>query len=275
MLDMGFINDVDAILRKTPMSRQTMLFSATIPDEIVKLSERYLLHPEKVQTHRRTRVTSNVDHAFYPVSKNEKEALLVELLRQVRPKKTLIFTATREATSELATVLRRRRYDVISLSSLLSQANRERALDSFRSGASPMLVATDVAARGIDITDIDLVVNFDVPMHAEDYVHRIGRTGRAERSGQAATLVCEFDARRAKEIETLLGYSIQRIRLEGFDYRTWPIESAPAGSRAGRNRGAGRRDGRRGSPADGSRGKRSNRVRRSGKSSGKSSGKKA
>jgi ATP-dependent RNA helicase RhlE len=277
MLDMGFINDVDAILRKTPMSRQTMLFSATFPDEISTLSDRYLLHPEKVQTHRRTRVTSNVDHAFYPVSRNEKEALLIEILRREKPTKTLIFTATRENTSELATVLRRRRYDVISLSSLLSQANRERALASFRSGESPMLVATDVAARGIDISDIDLVVNFDVPMHAEDYVHRIGRTGRAERDGKAVTLVCELDGRRTRDIEKLLGDSIKRVKLEGFDYRMWPVEGAPGGSDRGRGGGRSQRSpGGRGGRPRGSGGGRSGggggggRSRRSG--SGRSGG---
>ncbi len=240
MLDMGFINDVDAILKKTPMSRQTMLFSATFPDEIAELSERYLLHPDRVTTHRRTRVTRTVDHAFYPVAKNEKEALLIEVLRREKPKKTLIFTATREATAELGTVLRRQRYDVISLSSLLSQANRERALDAFRKGECQILVSTDVAARGIDITDIDLVVNFDVPMHAEDYVHRIGRTGRAERSGRAITLVCELDGRRTRDIEKMLGEPIRRIKLERFDYRTWPVEDLARPAGTGRRRPSGR-----------------------------------
>jgi ATP-dependent RNA helicase RhlE len=279
MLDMGFIKDVDAILRKTPMSRQTMLFSATFPDEISALSDRYMLHPEKVQTHRRTRVTSNVDHAFYPVSKNEKEDLLLEILRREKPDKTLIFTATRENTSLLATVLRRGRHDVISLSSLLSQANRERALASFRSGESPMLVATDVAARGIDISDIDLVVNFDVPMHAEDYVHRIGRTGRAERSGKAVTLVCELDARRTRDIEKLLGEPIPRVKLEGFDYRKWPVEGSSDRPDGGRRRDGGRGGSRRpaggsggGRPRGGSGGGRSGgrggRSRRSGGSGG-------
>ena len=245
MLDMGFINDVDAILRKTPMSRQTMLFSATFPDEIAELAERYLLHPEKVQTHRGTRVTNQVDHAFYPVSKHEKEALLMAIMHREKPGKALIFTATREATSELATALRRRRHDVLSLSSLLSQANRERALESFRKGECPVLVATDVASRGIDITDIDLVVNFDVPMHPEDYVHRIGRTGRAERTGKAVTLVCELDGRRTKEIEKLLGQAIPRVKLEGFEYRKWPVEGSassrgkPRTSRGGRRRRGG------------------------------------
>jgi len=226
------------------MSRQTMLFSATFPDEIAELSERYLLHPDKVTTHRRARVAINVDHAFYPVSKAEKEALLIEVLRREKPAKTLIFTATREATAELGTVLRRRRYDVISLSSLLSQANRERALQAFRNGECEILVATDVAARGIDIIDIDLVVNFDIPMHAEDYVHRIGRTGRAERSGKAVTLVCELDGRRTRDIEKLLGEPIRRVKLERFDYRKWPVEGSARPGGAGRRRP----DGRRGSP---------------------------
>jgi superfamily II DNA/RNA helicase len=197
-------------------------------------------------------VASKVDHAFYPVSKNEKEALLIEVLRRDKPKKTLIFTATREATSELGTVLRRQRYDVISLSSLLSQANRERALNAFRKGECQILVATDVAARGIDITDIDLVVNFDVPMHAEDYVHRIGRTGRAERSGKAVTLVCELDGRRTSDIEKLLGDSIRRVKLERFDYRVWPVEGSARSAGSGRRPG-GRRGSSGGSPG-GSRG---------------------
>jgi superfamily II DNA/RNA helicase len=252
MLDMGFINDVDAILRKTPMSRQTMLFSATFPDEIEQLSERYLLHPEKVTTHQRTRVTSNVDHSFYPISKNEKEAMLIEVLRREKPNKTLIFTATRDATAELGAVLRRQRYDVISLSSLLSQANRERALNAFRRGECQMLVATDVAARGIDITDIDLVINFDVPMHAEDYIHRIGRTGRAERSGKAVTLICELDGRRTRDIEKLLGESIRRVKLERFNYRVWPVEGAPRPSGSGRQPGG--RGGPSSRPSGGSRG---------------------
>ena len=185
-------------------------------------------------------MTNQVDHAFYPVAKHEKEALLMAIMRREKPGKTLIFTATREATSEVATALRRRRHDVLSLSSLLSQANRERALESFRKGECPVLVATDVASRGIDITDIDLVVNFDVPMHAEDYVHRIGRTGRAERTGKAVTLVCELDGRRTKEIEKLLGETIARVKLEGFEYRMWPVEGSassrgkPRTSRSGR-----------------------------------------
>jgi len=256
MLDMGFINDVDAILRRSPMSRQTMLFSATIPDEIRALADRYMHHPETVKTHRGTKVTELVDHALYPVAHSQKEALLLEILSREKSTKTLIFTATRENTSVLALALRRRGYEVVSLSSLLSQANRERALDAFRRGEFPILVATDVAARGLDITDIDLVVNFDVPMHAEDYVHRIGRTGRAERTGKAVTLVCELDARRVGEIERLLGTAIARVELEGFRYTTRPParpdrgrrpSSRPRSGPSGKRRGGPPRAGRGGS----------------------------
>jgi len=242
MLDMGFINDVDAILQRSPASRQTMLFSATIPDEIRSLADRYMHHPETVEMHTGTRVTRTVDHSFYPVHKDQKEALLIELLRREKPTKTLIFTATREGTSELALALRRRRYEVVSLSSMLSQANRERALSAFRRGEFQMLVATDVAARGLDITDIDLVVNFDVPMHPEDYVHRIGRTGRAERTGKAVTLVCGLDQRRATDIERLLKEKIPRLELDGFEYRGTASETErPRGDRAGPGRRRGPR----------------------------------
>jgi superfamily II DNA/RNA helicase len=273
MLDMGFINDVDAILRRSPMSRQTMLFSATIPDEIRRLADRYMLHPKAVRMHRGTQVTRQVDHALYPVARRQKEALLLELLRRERSTKTLIFTATRENTSALALTLRRAGHEVLSLSSLLSQANRERALAAFRSGEFPMLVATDVAARGLDITDIDLVVNFDVPMQAEDYVHRIGRTGRAERTGKAITLVSELDARRVADIERLLGHPVPRVELAGFDYQAGGAAPAgrgrPVGRRAqGEGTGAGRSRARGGRGRGGSAGARSSGGRGRGRRRG-------
>jgi len=273
MLDMGFINDVDAILQKSPMSRQTMLFSATIPDEIKRLADRYMLHPETVTMHTGTRVVATVEHYFYPVAEKQKESLVVEIMRREKPKKTLVFTATREGTSTLALTLRRRRWEVVSLSSLLSQANRERALTAFRKGEFDVLVATDVAARGLDITDIDLVVNFDLPMQPEDYVHRIGRTGRAERTGRAVTLVSEYDSRRAGDIERLLGKKVERVQLEGFDYVPLPRVSAHRGGRSGPG---GRRDGRsssgqrpRGGRRPNNRGGRSGPPRKGGSGRGK------
>jgi superfamily II DNA/RNA helicase len=227
MLDMGFINDIDSILRKTPMSRQTMLFSATFPDAIKNLVDRYMIDPEMVRMHTGTKVKASVEHQFYPVAQDQKVQMMLEVLKREKPAKALIFSSTREGTSELASHLRRRNYRVVSLSSLLSQANRERALDAFRSGESPILVATDVAARGLDIDDIDLVINFDPPMTPSDYVHRIGRTGRAEKSGKAVTFVGEMDGRRASDIEKLLGQKVVRVTLERFDYR--PIPDRPRG----------------------------------------------
>ena len=240
MLDMGFINDVDAILRRAPMSRQTLLFSATIPEEVRRLAERYMFHPEVVRVDPGTQVTETVEHAAYPVPREQKLDLLLRLLQAERPSKVLIFTATREGTSELARRLRVGGHEVVSLSSVLSQANRERALEAFRKGEFDVLVATDVAARGLDITDIDLVVNFDVPMHPQDYVHRIGRTGRARRAGRAVTLVSERDRRRVADIERLLGEPLARVRVEGFPYRDESTERGrPAARRRPRGAGTG------------------------------------
>ena len=244
MLDMGFINDVDAILRRMPMSRQTLLFSATFSDDVRRLSERYMFHPTIVRVDVKTQVKDTVEHALYPVHRDQKLDLLLALLESARPRKCLIFTATKEGTSELARSLRRHRHEVISLSSVLSQANRERALDAFRRGEFDVLVATDVAARGLDITDIDLVINFDVPMHAQEYVHRIGRTGRAARSGRAMTLVTDMDRRRVREIERLLGEPVPTCTLSDFPYREQaegprsrrPPSAAPAGRRRRRRR---------------------------------------
>jgi ATP-dependent RNA helicase RhlE len=236
MLDMGFINDVDAIVRRIPMSRQTLLFSATFPPEIKSLSERYLMHPETVRIDTAIRVKESVEHAFLEVSSRQKVDLLLAVLDRDRPAKCLVFTATREMTTELARRLRTRNHEVVSLSSLLSQANRERALTAFRNGVFDVLVATDVAARGLDIDDIDLVINFDVPMHAEEYVHRIGRTGRAHREGKALTLVSELDGARAAQIEEMLGHAVRRETLAGFPYG--PVPRAVSD---GRRRSAGRR----------------------------------
>ena len=199
---------------------------------------------------------------MYPVSQGQKESLLVEILRRERPEKFLIFTATREATSVVGLMLRRRGHEVISLSSLLSQANRERALQAFRNGECRALVATDVAARGLDITDIDLVVNFDVPMVAEDYVHRIGRTGRAERSGKAITLITELDRRRVADIERLLDKRISRVELEGFDYRRESSPPRRSGGRGPAGKGGSRPSGRTsGSQSSGGRGRQGGNTR--------------
>jgi len=253
MLDMGFINDVDAIVRRIPMSRQTLLFSATFPNEIKTLSERYLMHPETVRIDTAIRVKESVEHAFIEVASRQKVDLLLAVLDREKPSKCLVFTATREMTSELARRLRTRNHEVVSLSSLLSQANRERALTAFRNGVFDVLVATDVAARGLDIDDIDLVVNFDVPMHAEEYVHRIGRTGRAHREGKALTLVSEVDRGRAIQIEQMLGHMVNRETVPGFAFDPAAHEDRRAGRGGARPRGGAGGQGHQGGSGGGGR----------------------
>ncbi|MDQ7087939.1 MAG: C-terminal helicase domain-containing protein [Acidobacteriota bacterium] len=168
-----------------------------------------------------------------------------------RGKKALIFTATREATSQLAARLRRHGHEVISLSSLHSQNNRERALDAFRKGDVPVMVATDVAARGIDVTDIDLVVNFDLPRGSEEYIHRVGRTGRAERAGSAVSLAAPGDEGKLAEIEKMLGEPIPRQELPGIET---PARGSYTPRRSGRGGGS-REGGRRRRPGRGGRGR--------------------
>ena len=237
MLDMGFIDDVTKICSRVPASRQTMLFSATMPPPIVELSDRFLYEPVTVRVERKRALAAGIAHEILEVSQRDKERALCKLMRINRAKKVLVFTATREATGEMASRLRREGHEVVSLSSLLSQANRERALAGFRDGDYNVMVATDVAARGIDVVDIDLVINFDLPTIAEDYVHRVGRTGRAERKGSAISLVAPDDRRKVEAIECLIGEPLPRATLVGFD--------KPAASEGRRRERSNSRGGRR------------------------------
>jgi len=189
MLDMGFIDDVDRIIRRVPMSRQTMLFSATVPAEIAALAQRYMLYPKEFRVDKETRVPEGIEQLFYACARDRKVDMLRAILREENPHKALVFTARRDATSEIARRLRADGHEVYPLSSNLRQADRERVLAAFREGHVRIVVATDVAARGIDIDDISHVVNVDLPMEPEDYVHRVGRTGRVERLGRAISLV--------------------------------------------------------------------------------------
>ncbi|UCF66219.1 MAG: DEAD/DEAH box helicase [Acidobacteriota bacterium] len=216
MLDMGFIEDVRTICARVPLSRQTMLFSATMPPAITALADQFLYEPVTVRVSQQNIVAEGIEHRVYELVLADKPRALARLLQAHRGEKVLIFTATREATSEVASRLRRSGHEVVSLSSLLSQANRERALACFRRGEFPVMVATDVAARGLDVTDIDIVVNYDLPQTAEDYVHRVGRTGRAARNGVAISLVSPADQERVAAIEWLLGQPLPRHELDGF-----------------------------------------------------------
>ena len=238
MLDMGFIADVDRILRKTPMSRQTMLFSATLPPAVMDLARKYMFHPLEFRVDSKVTVPPGIQQLFYRVAENRKPELLEELLRLERPSKAIIFTSTRKATAELASRIRRDGFEVHSMSSDLSQANRERVMQAFREGRVPILVATDVAGRGLDIDAISHVFNFDLPQSGEDYVHRIGRTGRLEKTGRAITLYTPREEGALVEIEQFIGQRLPRATMSDFD----PGEAAPDGRRRGGPRG-GRRGG--------------------------------
>jgi superfamily II DNA/RNA helicase len=241
MLDMGFIDDVRRICSRVPLSRQTMLFSATMPPPIAELADKFMMHPETVRIAPKQITAEGIEQRMYLVHERDKRQALVQVLEDFREKKALVFTATREATSEVARDLRRAGHEVVSLSSLLSQNNRERALAGFREGEYEIMVATDVAARGLDVIDIDLVVNYDLPQSAEDYVHRIGRTGRAERKGVAVSFATPQESHRLQAIDRLLREPVPRLTLDGID-------EAKGG---GRSRGAS--SGRRGGPPRGGR----------------------
>jgi len=242
MLDMGFIADVDRIMRKAPMSRQTMLFSATLPPAILNLARRYMFHPLEFRAEPRVTVPPGIVQLFYRVMESRKSDALRELLRIERPSKALVFTSTRKATAELASQIRRDGFEVHSMSSDLSQANRERALQAFRDGRVTILVATDVAGRGLDIDNISHVFNYDMPLSSEDYVHRIGRTGRLEKAGRAITLYTPREEQALAEIEELIGQKVPRATMGEFDPDAAPARALAPTIRRGsqRGRGAGR-----------------------------------
>ena len=249
MLDMGFIDEVDRIIRRVPMSRQTMLFSATIPAEVAALAERYTLYPKVFRVDAETRVPEKIEQVLYGATRNNKLDILRALLKIERPHKALIFAAKKDATSEIARRLRADGHDVYPLSSNLKQADRERVFRAFRDGTTPIVVATDVAARGIDIDDISHVINFDLPMEPQDYVHRIGRTGRAERTGRAISLIEPRDGPTVKGIEKLIGQTFVVEAFPGFENPALDTERG-----AGRPRGRG---GRKGTSGGADRGRRS------------------
>lgn len=217
MFDMGFLPDLRRIMSMLPAKRQNLLFSATMPAEIRKIADQTLVGPVVVQV-ANTAPPEKIQHALYPVSMGQKMSLLEALLAKADHDCVLIFTRTKHRAKSLARKLEQKGWLATSLQGNLSQNRRQEALDGFRSGKYRIMVATDIAARGIDCVRISHVVNFDVPDTAEAYTHRIGRTGRADKSGQAMTLVSAEDAPLIQAIERTLGGKLPRIRLEGFLY---------------------------------------------------------
>ena len=219
MLDMGFLPDVKRIVQKCPSARQSMLFSATIPPAIETLIQWAMKNPETIEIGARRSPAETIKHIIYPVSDMQKTDLLLELLKRVNYNSVLIFCRTKHGADSVAATLKRDNHAVAVLHSNRTQNEREVALEGFRQGKYEVLVATDIAARGLDIAKVSHVINYDVPQHPEDYVHRIGRTGRAENTGDAFTLMVAEDGMHVFSIERYIGQKIPREKLEGFAYR--------------------------------------------------------
>jgi ATP-dependent RNA helicase RhlE len=250
MCDMGFLPDVRRILKTLPRKRQTLFFAATMPDEIRRLADEILDHPVTVQIGI-IAPAKTVSHALYPVPDGLKKQLLLAILRQPAMDRVLIFSRTKHRARSLARELVRQGHPAAALQGNMSQNARQAALDGFRDGTYPILVATDIAARGIDVVEITHVINFDMPDTVDAYTHRIGRTGRADLTGQAYTFAVQSDEPMVRDIEKALGAPIQRLRLPGFDYGNLSPErqpqppnqrqpSVPERSGAGRPRDGGR-----------------------------------
>jgi ATP-dependent RNA helicase RhlE len=234
MLDMGFLPDVRRLVEKCPRARHTALFSATIPPQIETLIQWAMNKPETIEIGARRTPAETVKHVIYPVSDSQKSDLLLQLLERVNYNSVLVFCRTKHGADRIAGLLKRNNHAVAVLHSNRTQKEREQALEGFRNGKFEVLVATDIAARGLDIADVSHVINYDVPQHPEDYIHRIGRTGRAEHSGDAFTIMIAEDAPHVFAIERFISQKIPRVKMENFDYRyTALFEEAKPGAAAG------------------------------------------
>jgi ATP-dependent RNA helicase RhlE len=242
MLDMGFLPDVRRIVEQCPRQRHTSLFSATIPPQIETLIQWAMNNPETVEIGMRRSPADTVKHVIYPVSDAQKTDLLIELLKRVKSDSVIIFCRTKYGADRVAHTLKRNNHAVAVLHSNRTQSEREQALRGFREGRFGILVATDIAARGLDIAEVSHVINYDVPQHPEDYIHRIGRTGRAEHTGDAFTIMVAEDAPHVFAIERFISQKIARVKMENFEYRYTALfeearPGAPAGGFPGKVRG--------------------------------------
>ncbi len=224
MLDMGFMPDIKRILALVPKQRQTLFFSATMPAPIMELTRKLLNNPATIAVERKQAPAKGIDQAVWPVAAELKSALLVALLREGVLKQALVFTRTKHRANRLAEVLAKAQVSSTRIHGNRSQAQRTDALEGFKKGRYEVLVATDIAARGIDVEALDHVVNFDVPAMAEDYIHRVGRTGRAEETGEAYTFVSPDEESDLRTIERTIGKKIPRRTLPGFDYTARPTQ---------------------------------------------------
>ena len=243
MLDMGFIEDIDFLCKRAPLSRQTMLFSATLPAGVMNIARSYMFNPVEISVSPRKMVAERVRQTIYGVSEGRKMPLLFRILQAERPERCLIFTARRESTGEIMRKLRERGWEAARLSSLQEQRHREGIMDMFRRGEIHILVATDVAGRGIDIGDITHVINYDAPMEADDYVHRIGRTARAGRGGHAISFITRDDRETLDAIRKYTGLELPVHSPENDELDTTWGESRSDDKPAARRRRGGRHAG--------------------------------
>jgi ATP-dependent RNA helicase RhlE len=218
MLDMGFAPQINKIVDQIPSYRQTLLFSATMPPEVEALARKYLRKPVVVQVGRRSGVANTVTHAVYPVPKDKKPALLASLLDKEAMDSVLVFVRTKHGADKVVRHLEDEGVRATAMHADKTQPQRVRALEDFKSGNVRVLVATDIAQRGLDISGITHVINYDVPQQAEDYVHRIGRTGRAAKEGDAFTFMAPDEIAMVRTIERVIGKEIPRISVPGFDF---------------------------------------------------------
>ncbi len=235
MFDMGFLPDIRNIMGCILHKHQTLLFSATMPAGIRRLVREILHDPVTIQIGK-TLPAKTVSHALYPVQQHLKTALLKEILRKIKTESVLIFTRTKHRAERVAQQLIRAGHQVTSLQGNLSQNQRQAALTGFRNGSIKILVATDIAARGIDVLSISHVINYDMPESTDDYIHRIGRTGRVDKSGDALTFVTNADADKIRALEQLLDAPLERMTLQGFDYAKPAPDDEPRFSQPPRRR---------------------------------------
>jgi ATP-dependent RNA helicase RhlE len=218
MLDMGFIEDVRKIIRQCNKQRQTLLFSATIPDDVKRIIATSLKDPVEVTIGVKLSPAETVKHEIYPVGAMQKFDLLVALIERMEIDSLIIFCRMKVGADRIARWLKEREYSVCAMHSDLQQKDRTKALTSFKEGKIRILVATDIASRGLDIANVTHVINYDIPEHPEDYVHRIGRTGRARKEGDAMTILAPDEQSRLDAIEKFIDQRIPQRRLEGFNY---------------------------------------------------------
>ncbi|MGE5092127.1 MAG: DEAD/DEAH box helicase [Bacillota bacterium] len=224
MLDMGFLPDIRRVLKVLPVRRQTLFFSATMPAPILELTREMLRSPATINLERKAAPAVGITQAIYPVAQDLKSHLLLELLKRDEVKDAIVFTRTKHRSNRLAEFLERHGVPNARIHGNRSQAQRTEALAAFKAGRIRVLVATDIVARGIDIEELGHVINFDVPNAPEDYIHRVGRTARAEATGDAFTFVAPEEERELRDIERAIGKRLPRIIVPDFDYRQAPPE---------------------------------------------------